>query len=239
MDVYAIRVLSLGVLLACLVGLVGGCGPSHAELDAALVKAVHSGDLAQTRELLSQGANPNARDPDPARGFSVLISSLEHLEILNLLLDHGADPNMSDGNGLSPLSYAVDLATLTGPEPFKRLVAAGARLDERGPRGETTLHYAANGGDLEVVKFLLEQGMDVNAKDDRGMSPLMHSVFSSGLPKDKAPIEVVRFLIAHGADIDAKDRKRQTAYDWASTGIFKGRPGEDELRRLLRPSARD
>ncbi|MCO5297063.1 MAG: ankyrin repeat domain-containing protein [Fimbriimonadaceae bacterium] len=225
------------MLLGCLVVLAGGCGPSHAELDAALVKAVGEGDLAKTRELLSQGANPNARDPNPARGFSVLISSLEHLDILDVLLAHGADPNLKDANGLSPLSYAVGLASETGPEPFKRLVAAGARLDERGQSGETILHYAANGGDLEIVKFLVNQGLDVNAKDNRGMTPLMHSVFSSGLPKDKAPIEIVRLLIDLGADLDAKDAKGQTAYDWAATGLFKGRSGEGELLSLLRPSA--
>lgn len=228
---------ALGALLACLVGLAGGCGSCQGDLDAALIKAVDAGDLAKTRELLSQGANPNTRDPDPARGWPVLVPSLEHPDILDLLLEKGADPNLRTSGGLSPLSFAVGVATETGPEPVKRLVAAGARLDARGPNGETILHCAADGGSIEIMKFLLEKGLDVNAKDDRGMTPLIHATIASPFPGDRAPTEIVRFLIAHGADVDAKDAKGRTAYDLASQKLYESRPGIDELRRLLRPAA--
>lgn len=42
----------------------------------------------------------------------------------------------------------------------------GANVNMRGPEGETALHLAAAGGHHDVVKFLLNEGADVDVQDD-------------------------------------------------------------------------
>lgn len=42
----------------------------------------------------------------------------------------------------------------------------GANVNMRGPEGETALHLAAAGGHHDVVKFLLNEGADVDLQDD-------------------------------------------------------------------------
>ena len=59
--------------------------------------------------------------------------------------------------------------------------------------GRTTLHWAASGGHLETVQYLMAAGLEVNATDDAGWTPA-HVAVSSG----HAP--VVRALLAGGAD---------------------------------------
>ena len=57
---------------------------------------------------------------------------------------------------------------------------------------------AAYGGSLEVVRFLIEKGADINARDDRGETAL-HSAARGG------SLKAVRFLVEKGADINARN----------------------------------
>ncbi|MBQ3948205.1 MAG: ankyrin repeat domain-containing protein, partial [Ruminococcus sp.] len=63
--------------------------------------------------------------------------------------------------------------------------------------GETALHFAAQCGDLEMVKWLIEQGLDVNAKDAHGRTSLLYAAI-------KGDLELVKWLVEHGADVNAK-----------------------------------
>lgn len=51
----------------------------------------------------------------------------------------------------------------------------GANVNMRGPEGETALHLAAAGGHHDVVKFLLNEGADVDLQDDVSFVLLTHS----------------------------------------------------------------
>ena len=67
------------------------------------------------------------------------------------------------------------------------------------------MHRAAWGRHTEIVELLITNGADVNAKDDRGATPLHHAI-------DK---EIVELLIAEGADVNAKDKRGRTPLDVA------------------------
>ena len=53
------------------------------------------------------------------------------------------------------------------------MVKARAKLDFRDPLGNTPLFYAADRGQLDMAKLLLDHGAKVNAKDDSGKTPLI------------------------------------------------------------------
>ena len=87
---------------------------------------------------------------------------------------------------------------------------------------EDKLREAARLGQLDVVRTLLVQGVDVNAKDNYGGTALMSAAFNG-------KTDVVRLLLEHGADIHAKANNGDTAL--LSAAKFEGR--EDVVRVLL------
>lgn len=70
-----------------------------------------------------------------------------------------------------------------------------------GDEGETLLMWAAEDGNLEKVKTLLDQGADIHATDDRDFTPLFHSV--------NRP-HVVRFLLEQGAEVNGRSHSKVT-----------------------------
>ena len=86
------------------------------------------------------------------------------------------------------------------------------------------IHDAAIGGDLAGVQAELDKGVDVNAKDDTGMTPL-HYVAVGGHN------EIIELLISSGADVNAKDKYGETSLDVA-VQFLKSKPEiVDPLRK--------
>ena len=101
----------------------------------------------------------------------------------------------------SPTEQPLHWAVLNGNlEKVKESIKSGVDVNStyfRG-HGKTALHLAK---DLEIVKLLIKQGANVNAKDRKGKTPLHHLVNQ---------LEIVKLLIKQGANVNAKDRKGKT-----------------------------
>ncbi|OCB12738.1 hypothetical protein A5717_15965 [Mycolicibacterium porcinum] len=69
-------------------------------------------------------------------------------------------------------------------------------VDERDRAGRTALHYAAVDDKLDVLRELIRQGADVNAKEDAGWTPL-HFAANQG------NLQIAEELIRAGADVNA------------------------------------
>ena len=85
-------------------------------------------------------------------------------------------------------------------EKVKELLASGAQVDVKDIWDRQPLHWAARGGHLPVVKYLIEeQGTQVDVKDMYGQQPLHLAACDCRLP-------VVKYLVEErGAEVDAKD----------------------------------
>ena len=66
-----------------------------------------------------------------------------------------------------------------------------------------TIHEAAIHGDLEVVKYLVAKGADVNAMHRGGLTPLMTAA-------TRGRLDVVKFLVDKGADVNARGNDGET-----------------------------
>jgi ankyrin repeat protein len=140
------------------------------------------------RQLLDAGANPNAlvnntprarmREGSPRIVFATALmraAFAADLELVNLLLDRGADPKIVSRDGETMLSAAAGLAFIhgyhRGKSPEERLevvklfVSLGNDVNQPDDYGITPLMAAANGGDPALVQYLVDQGADLGAHD--------------------------------------------------------------------------
>jgi hypothetical protein len=109
--------------------------------------------------LLDRGADPNIRK----RGETALFLSTNS-DIVDSLIRHGADVDIKNDYGETPLSYFAK----SGDIPrIKLLVSKGADVNTTDNNGETLLMKAAARG-REVIELLLKLGVNPNAKDNSG-----------------------------------------------------------------------
>ncbi len=170
---------------------------------AELAELCALGDVQAVREALEAGERVAGRDErgrtplycTVAAGVRVPLST--HLEVVRLLLLHGAEADAADGEGRTPLTLSLEkggaFAGLT-----ELLLDFGA--DPNGPAsGRTPLHLAAECGSARQVELLLERGANPLAKDGEGRSALM-----SALLAEDGGLEKVRLLLDAGSDVNAR-----------------------------------
>ena len=148
-----------------------------------------SSEITVVSTALAAGINPNVLvggDADDRRALAVQ-SFLGRVDIVQLLLAGGADPNLGRvSTGETPLHHAVLDDEPIQFEIVTALLEAGADPNarcERGVlsvnfmrdvrvRGETPLHRAAAYADLRVIQALIDAGGKTDVKDANGDSPL-------------------------------------------------------------------
>ncbi len=84
---------------------------------------------------------------------------------VRFLLGRGANPNIRDKNGVSPLQIAVGLGFIEGIE---ELLKRGAEVSVSDRSGETPLIAAVHRRDVAVVRLLLDKGANPDRADNSG-----------------------------------------------------------------------
>jgi ankyrin repeat protein len=228
----------------------GGFSALHAAVPKDLRRAIAA--------LLSHGADPNLRlktatpalfgpgrgagsevqpltaGAPPARGMAAGAGSLSgvtpfwlaaktvNVEVMKMLRDGGADPTLANDGSTTPLMVAAGLTQIQGP---------------RVKRGDVSQFYSNwNPVDsLESVKYLLDLGAEVNARNASGQTALHGAAYMGGNG-------VVEYLLERGATINAQDAQGQTPFriaeghlnvaaqgvtDWPETAALLRRRGAD------------
>ena len=161
------------------------------------------GKLALINALLATGAHVNTRlEQDPPRfgahlslsggrllGGGALVGATPFLlaahvgnvEVMRLLVAHGADPGLTTNDGTTPLMVAGGLGTAEDEtrvpvsdrlEAAKLCVELGADVNAANDVGNTALHSTAFLGFDSIAQFLVEEGANVNATNEKGETPL-------------------------------------------------------------------
>ncbi|KAI0184788.1 ankyrin repeat-containing domain protein [Xylaria flabelliformis] len=152
--------------------------------------------------------------------------SLSNLEIIRFLVEAGADVNVKDCAGRSP----VHLFYYTGSNEVDILVDHGADLEATDKLGRTPLHYAAAVGDEKDVEELLKSSkIDVNQRDIDGWTPLMWACLQR---KTWNLDYVADVLLARGADIWVRGKVEDEEWSPLKLARFHGGYGDWVLERL-------
>ncbi|RKK15062.1 hypothetical protein BFJ66_g3659 [Fusarium oxysporum f. sp. cepae] len=152
-------------------------------------------------KLLQHGADANAMDSsgNPTLYTAILniACSLQAWErdLMDVLLQGGAGANALDGNGASALHLAATHGVHAGVI-ISGLLRHGADPRTRCRDGRCVLHYLAKfTGPPDVAKQLRNLGLDPNARDEHGQTPLLHATVA-GL------VKMVRLLCESGVGVN-------------------------------------
>ncbi len=123
-----------------------------------LILAAKRGDLRTINELLSKTANVNTVDNKHGRTALIYASNSGYTEIVNTLLDNGADTNIADHKQ----NTALSLATRSGyTEIVKSLLAKGANVNTEDYWNFTPLIYSALYKNTDILRILLKAGAKI------------------------------------------------------------------------------
>ena len=159
-------------------------------------------------------------------GVTALNCALQrgHADVVEVLIDAGADIETKDDMGRSPLHWSCYSGAL---DVVKMLVEAGAGVRGIDSKGYTCLIFAAANGHTETVRYLAGlKDVDLNHSGNNGRTAL-HVALQGGGHAD-----VMQLLVDAGADIEAKDIQGATPLHFACMG------GElDIVQKLLKAGA--
>jgi hypothetical protein len=176
------------------------------------LQAARSGDAKSLRTALRKGMDVNARITEDPRGqyegmFNRTALELAvcrgHAEAVQVLVDAGADLELCDVNGHTPLRWACCNSEGFHAQIAEILIRAGADVNARDNFNGTVLHGAALDRNPEAVKLLVKHGARVNAVNNGGDTPL-HSAVGAG------HVETTKALLNAGAKRRKKNKKGET-----------------------------
>src|SRR5688572_12512838 len=171
---------------------------------AAVLAAVCAGLMASA----AQSAAAASLDPPATAGAGQLPASDSATQPVSAAKLQGEDVNARQGDGSTPLQWAVYKGDA---KEVERLIHAGADVSLANSYGATPMSLAANVGDPAILKLLLDAGADVESANAEGQTALMVVARTGN-------VEAAKLLVKHGANVNAIEQwGGQTALMWAAS----------------------
>jgi ankyrin repeat protein len=212
------RLIIVGILAISL--MISGCGrsPEDARKDLSkmniqyseqsFVKVAENNDMTAVKLFLEAGMSPNTSTED---GTPLIVAAGKgNLEMVKLLVEKGANVNTKGKDEITPIMAAIlgEGKETVKKEVIKFLLDKGVDLNVRfivDGVGVTPLMMAVEQKDIEIVKLILSQKVNVNAADvNTGFTALMLAVTNDNT-------EIVKELLSKGADVNRKAKNNVTA----------------------------
>lgn len=153
------------------------------DASSALSKAAAVGQTRVVRKLLGQhGMDIDWHDPS-SQGRTALHCACEngHLEVVKLLVDHGASIEVTDNNGTTPLLEAAGAMSL---DVVKFMEGKGSDINVATTDGRTVLHASAAGNSVPILEHFLQLPMlthSLTTRTEDGRTVLLYAAWAGSL----------------------------------------------------------
>lgn len=218
-------------------------------------KAAKEGDVKKISSFLETSIDPNLQDEDGKTALHLAIEKGDHLEVVKLLIEKGANVNSKtlykalespksfeivkllikrgmnldfDNKKNYTMDFVLQMAGMRGwLEVIKLLVEKGVNINYCAKK--SALQWASCQGHLEIVKFLVEKGANVNLKHPEHGNIALHYASRSG------HLEIVKLLVEKEASVNTQNKYGRTALHHASEcteSLFEGHESNPEHKEI-------
>ena len=177
-----------------------------------------------------------------------------NVAMVEILIRRGADVNIRDKHGQTPLCYLIDNLSQRDSldSVLKLLLKHGGDLSALDHLGNTLLHHATRCGHITSMEYLLKQGCNVNARNVQNVTPLHYAEIIFGFfdvfrsnnnsfiePRRQQLTKVINLLLSWGADplISGCFLYHDLFPAPPSTNWFQARPSRTSSYACLTPAS--
>lgn len=193
------------------------------EKETALSCAAATGSIELVKQLWTRDAKVTADVAMGGAGPMCAAARHGHVNVVELLLSRGVDPDLTGDTDDTPLSLAARRGHY---EVVKILVMKGAHPDGRKHADPTPLLVAARKSYIEIIKILIEKGANPDQVDERNRTPL-------SVAAEYGHIEAVKVLVGNGVNPNSPGEHGRTPF------LFAACNGHTEVVQFLAENGAD
>ncbi|KAK2595807.1 hypothetical protein QQS21_006571 [Conoideocrella luteorostrata] len=191
--------------------------------DTPLTYAASSNQLDRAEYLLKRGVDINLSSPCNGAPLHQACRA-SNLDMMKLLIEHGADPNYPcDGIPGTPIQAVLTRYNTENPhtaeELIEYLIAQGADVTATGGLMRFPINAAALMGTPTLISRLLDCGAKIDVMDHMGRAPIHAAAFHG--------IDNFQVIVDLGGDINRRDETGRTALHWAAE------PGRSQVVEMI------
>ncbi|MEI0516982.1 ankyrin repeat domain-containing protein [Brachyspira murdochii] len=167
-----------------------------------LMNASLNGYVKLAIELIKHNADVNAKDNTSADSLFYAVNANNSLELVKVLLNSGANPNIVYSDPEEGSFTILDRSLYYNNfEIFKTLVENGANINKVNDRGEPLIVDAIRRERFDIVKYLVDKGIDPTMKYTDYRS-IPFSLLAAAVNNNDT--KIAEYLIDKGADVNTK-----------------------------------